>query len=215
MMWKSILEEEFEKDYFKEIASFIAKEYKNRTIFPPKKYIFNAFNLTSPKKIRVVILGQDVYHGKGQAHGLAFSVPKNISIPPSLRNIYKELKSDLNIDLSAHGNLSSWAKQGVFLLNCSLTVREREPGSHMETWKPFISNIIKRLNDLEQPIVFMLWGNFARSKKALITNDKHLLLEASHPSFFSCAKFFGCKHFSQANAFLKKNGQSEIDWFIK
>lgn len=213
MSWKEILELEFSKDYFKSTSEFLSKEYANHTIYPRKTQIFEAFNLCPLDQTRVVILGQDCYHQPNQAHGLAFSVNKGIKIPPSLRNIYKEINSDVNFKIPEHGCLTEWAKQGILLLNSALTVRHGEPGSHIEIWEPFTKEIIKIINRLEQPIVFLLWGSFARSKKYLITNSRHLILEASHPSPFSAySGFMGCKHFSKTNDFLIKNKLNPINW---
>lgn len=216
MNWKDILEAEFKRDYFQKITSTIKTEKEKYTVFPPKKDIFNAFEYCPLEETRVVILGQDVYHQPNQAMGLSFSVRSNIAIPPSLRNIFKELKTDLNIDPPNHGSLISWAKQGVLLLNGALTVRQGEPGSHMEIWKPFTDRIMQVLNDVECPLVFLLWGSFSRNKGELITNNKHLLLTSSHPSPFSVHNgFFGSRPFSKANEFLKSCGIKEINWKIE
>lgn len=188
----------------------------NGKIFPKRKDLFNAFELCSLENTKVLILGQDPYHRDNQAHGLSFSVPKGIAAPPSLKNIFKELKNDLNIDLPSHGCLESWAKQGVLLLNSILTVREGSPGSHKNIgWETFTNAVIKQVNDFERHIVFMLWGAFAKSKKVLITNERHLVLESAHPSPYSATGFFGCKHFSKANEFLIKNKINQINWSIE
>lgn len=215
--WKNILKDEFDKPYFKETIELLENEYNNYTIYPPKDYIFNALNLTSFEETKVVILGQDPYHNPNQAMGLSFSVQDGIKVPPSLLNIYKELKTDLNIPISNNGNLVNWAKQGVLLLNTVLTVRENSPNSHKNIgWINFTDAIIKKLNSHDKPIVFILWGNNSIKKKDLITNTKHLLLTATHPSPLSANRgFFGCNHFSKTNAFLIENGMSPIDWFVK
>lgn len=191
------------------------KEYENKIVFPPREHIFEALKLTSYENTKVVIVGQDPYHGVGEAHGLSFSVRKGIKVPPSLQNIYKEIKSDLNIIEPANcGDLTKWANEGVLLLNAILTVEKDKAGSHSNIgWEFFTDNIIKKLNEKEDPIVFILWGAFARSKKYYITNSKHLIIESTHPSPFSARNgFFGSKPFSQANDFLIKNGQKPIDW---
>ena len=185
--WDSILNEEYQKDYFKKIVLYINKAYKERPIFPPKNYILRALSLTDYNDVKVVILGQDPYHGVGEANGLAFSVNDGIKLPPSLQNIYKELNSDLNIPISTKGDLTCWAKEGVLLLNTVLTVEKDRPASHKNLgWENFTDAIIKKINEKDTPVVFILWGNFAKSKKNLITNPKHLIIESSHPSPFSC-----------------------------
>ena len=215
--WDKILEEEYKKDYFKRIVLFVNKVYKEKDIFPKKANILNALSLTDYNDVKVVILGQDPYHGVGEANGLAFSVSEGIKIPPSLKNIYKELYDDLGINISHTGNLECWAKEGVLLLNAVLTVEKDKPASHKNVgWEEFTDAIIKKLNDKNEPTVFILWGNFAKSKKEFITNPKHLVIESSHPSPFSCNYgFFGSKPFSRANDFLKKNHIKEIDWQVK
>lgn len=215
--WDTVLSEEYTKEYFNKLICFINKAYKERTIFPPKFKILYALNITDYKDVKVVILGQDPYHGVGEANGLAFSVNDGIKIPPSLQNIYKELNSDLGIPIAKTGNLESWAREGVLLLNSVLTVEKDKPASHKNIgWEIFTDSIIKKLNEKEEPIVFILWGNFAKSKRELITNPKHLILTSSHPSPFSVNYgFFGSKPFSKANEFLKKNNIKEIDWTIK
>jgi len=215
--WKLALQEEFVKPYFSEIKkSLLAEKRKGIEIYPPGPLIFNAFNTTPFKKVKVVILGQDPYHGKGQAHGLSFSVPEGIKVPPSLKNIFKEIKADLNIDAPNHGNLISWAEQGVFLLNAMLTVQANQPASHQKLgWQNFTDAVIKKLSDEREHLVFLLWGRFAQNKGALINDKKHLVLTAAHPSPFSAHNgFFGCKHFSKANAYLKENGKEKINWEI-
>lgn len=215
--WDTILSEEYQKEYFKKIVQYINKAYKERPIFPPKNNILRALSLTDYQDVKVVILGQDPYHGLGEANGLAFSVNNGIKLPPSLKNIYKELKEDLNIKISTNGDLTCWAKEGVLLLNTVLTVEKDRPASHKNLgWENFTDAIIKRINDKDTPVVFILWGNFARSKKALITNPKHLIIESSHPSPFSCNYgFFGSRPFSRTNKFLKENNIKEIDFTIK
>lgn len=215
--WDTILCKEYESEYFKNIVDFINKTYKEKIIFPPKNKILSALNITDYNDVKVVILGQDPYHGVGEANGLAFSVNDGIKIPPSLQNIYKELYSDLQIPIANKGNLESWAKEGVLLLNTVLTVEKDKPASHKNIgWETFTDSIIKKLNEKKEPIVFILWGNFAKSKKSLITNPKHLIIESSHPSPFSCHYgFFGSKPFSKTNEFLKKNNIKEINWTIK
>lgn len=211
--WDEVLSDEFKSGYYLKLREFLKKEYFSRTIYPPMNDIFNALKLTPYEKVKVVILGQDPYHEKGQAEGLCFSVPKGVKTPPSLVNIFKEIKDDLNID-NTSPELSCWAKQGVLLLNTSLTVREGQANSHSgKGWEILTDAIIKKLNDRKQPIVFLLWGANARSKAAFITNKNHLVLSAAHPSPLSAYNgFFGCKHFSKANEFLVKNGIEPIDW---
>ncbi len=215
--WDEVLAEEYQKEYFKKIILYINKAYKERPIFPPKNYILRALSLTDYDNVKVVILGQDPYHGVGEANGLAFSVNNGVKLPPSLKNIYKELKDDLNIEISNKGDLTCWAKEGVLLLNSVLTVEKDRPASHKNLgWENFTDAIIKKVNDKEQPVVFILWGNFARSKKSLITNPKHLILESTHPSPFSSNNgFFGSRPFSKTNNFLRKNNIKEIDFTIK
>ncbi|MBE6225908.1 MAG: uracil-DNA glycosylase [Bacteroidales bacterium] len=214
--WKELLKEEFEKDYFKNIAGFLHKEKREgKTIYPPGSLIFNAFELTPPSKLKVVILGQDPYHGPNQAHGLSFSVPDGINPPPSLKNIYKEIESDLQIKLNKNGNLQEWARQGVFLLNAVLTVRASEPTSHSNIgWHIFTDSVIKAISDSKDGVVFMLWGNYARSKRDLIDKNRHLVLEAAHPSPLARGAFFGCRHFSQCNNYLISKGIAPIDWSL-
>ncbi|MBO5262385.1 MAG: uracil-DNA glycosylase [Clostridia bacterium] len=212
--WDSILAEEFKSPYYLKIREFLKSEYSSRTIFPPMHDIFNALKYTSFENTRVVILGQDPYHEVGQAHGLSFSVKKGVKIPPSLVNIYKELHDDIGMEIPSHGELTSWARQGVLLLNATLTVRHGQANSHQKIgWATFTDNVIKHLNKSTRPIVFLLWGGNARSKKAFITNKNHLVLESVHPSPLSAyGGFFGCKHFSKANEFLEKTGQAPINW---
>lgn len=212
--WKKVLGGEFDKDYFKNLSEFVKNEYKSSQVFPPPKFIFNAFELCPFDKVKVVILGQDPYHGKGQAHGLSFSVPENIAVPPSLQNIYKEIKDDVGGEIPNHGNLESWARQGVLLLNATLTVEANKAGSHQGSgWEEFTDAVIKKISEKKEHVVFLLWGNYARAKKELIDQKKHLVLEAAHPSPFSAySGFFGCKHFSKTNKYLKDHGLSEIKW---
>ncbi len=216
--WKQILQSEFEKDYFEKLAGEVRKAYlaRQHPVYPPAPLIFNAFNLCPFDKVKVVILGQDPYHGAGQAHGLAFSVPKKVKIPPSLQNIYKEIISDIGGEMPNSGNLEHWAKQGVLLLNATLTVRAGEAGAHQGLgWETFTDNVIKTISDKKTNLVFMLWGNFAKSKQNLIDNNKHLILTASHPSPFSAhSGFFGCKHFSKTNEYLKSHDKKPITWLI-
>lgn len=215
--WDNILKSEFESNDYKNLRIFLKNEYKNFKIYPDMFDIFNSLKLTSYNDTKVVILGQDPYHGKNQAHGLAFSVKPGIDIPPSLKNIFKEIKSDLNIDTPNHGNLVNWAKRGVLLLNTVLTVRESYPNSHANKgWETFTDNIIKYLNNKNKPIVFILWGRNAINKAKLITNKNHLILTSVHPSPLSAHRgFFGCKHFSRTNNFLIHNNIDPIDWKIK
>ncbi len=215
--WKKALQGEFGKPYFKELTEFVRSEYLSAKIFPPPKFIFNAFALCPFDQVKVVILGQDPYHGDGQAHGLSFSVPEKVHMPPSLQNIYKEIISDIGpagTALPKTGNLEHWAKQGVLLLNATLTVRAYTAGSHQgKGWESFTDAVIKTLSDKKEHLVFLLWGNYARKKSELIDWEKHLILESAHPSPFSAySGFFGNKHFSQANAYLKKYGLEPVQW---
>ncbi|MGL4875527.1 MAG: uracil-DNA glycosylase [Clostridium sp.] len=214
--WSSLLKEEFSKDYYCKLMNLLNDEYKSKIIFPPREFLFEALNLTSYEEVKVVILGQDPYHGANQAHGLSFSVNPGIKIPPSLLNIYKELQNDLGFPIPNHGYLKSWAMQGVLLLNTSLTVIETSPNSHQKIgWSIFTDKIISLINDKETPVVFILWGNNAISKKSLITNKRHLILQSVHPSPLSARRgFFGSKPFSKANDFLSLNHLSPIDWRI-
>ena len=217
--WKKRLEKEFKQAYFVDLAQFLKNEKDSKQVFyPPGPLIFNAFNLTDINEVKVVILGQDPYHGDDQAHGLSFSVRQGIKAPPSLVNIYKELHHDLGIKNDKNlGDLSSWATQGVLLLNASLTVRANQPNSHAGIgWHKFTDKVIQLLNDEFEHLVFMLWGNFAKEKGAHIDSRKHLVLKAAHPSPFSFEKgFFGCKHFSKTNEYLMSHGKLPIDWMIK
>ncbi|PHH98509.1 uracil-DNA glycosylase [Fusobacterium polymorphum] len=215
--WKEILEEEFKKEYFLKLKEILEEEYKNYTVYPPKKDILNAFLLTPYSEVKVVLLGQDPYHQRGQAHGLAFSVNYGIKTPPSLVNMYKELQDDLGLYIPNNGFLEKWAKQGVLLLNTTLTVRDSQANSHSGIgWQTFTDNIIKKLNEREKPIIFILWGNNAKSKEKFIDTNKHYILKGVHPSPLSANKgFFGCKHFSEANRILKELNEKEIDWQIE
>lgn len=206
--------EEFEKPYFDQIKQHLLDEkQKGFKIYPPGKLIFNAFNLTPFQKVRVVILGQDPYHNPGEAMGLCFSVPKGVRIPPSLKNIYKEQASDVQIDIPNHGDLTPWAEQGVFLLNAMLTVRHKSPGSHKNIgWQTFTDAVIKKLSDDRDNLIFLLWGRFAQSKINLINQLKHHVLTAAHPSPLARNAFSGCKHFSKTNTLLLENGQAPINW---
>lgn len=215
--WDKYLSDEYNKEYFKELISFIDNEYKNKTIYPKKSEIFNAFMHTSYADTKVVILGQDPYHGPNQAEGLSFSVKNCVRKPPSLQNIFKEMEDDLGIPFPEKNSLVSWANEGVLLLNTVLTVQESLPASHKDKgWEQFTDAVIKKLNEKQTPIVFILWGNFARSKKNLITNNIHYVIESAHPSPFSAHNgFFGSKPFSKTNQFLKSKGIKEIDWRIE
>ena len=215
LSWSDILNHEKTQPYFKTIIQFLAQEKKEgKIIYPPENELFSAFAETPSDQLKVVILGQDPYHGPGQAHGLSFSVPPGMPLPPSLRNILKELKTDLNIPIPAHGCLKKWANQGVLLLNTSFTVEQNKPQSHANIgWTQFTDKVIRTLNDYPAPLVFLLWGAHAQSKHALITEKQHLILTAPHPSPLSAHRgFWGCRHFSQANAFLQSNGREAIDW---
>jgi len=215
--WKAILHKEFNKDYFKKLKQFLLEEKQNLTIFAKGKNIFNAFNLTPFNKVKVVILGQDPYHGIGQAHGLSFSVLDGIKKPPSLNNIFKELSNDLQIPITKTGNLTPWAKQGVLLLNTTLTVREKQAGSHQKQgWENFTNAVIQEISVGKEDVIFLLWGRFAQDKEKLIDKNKHHVLRAPHPSPFSAySGFFGCKHFSKTNVILRKRGLTEIDWRLR
>jgi uracil-DNA glycosylase len=217
MSWKAILQAEKEKPYFQEIIRKVQEDAKQHTIYPPHKDVFNAFKYCPYDKTKALILGQDPYHSEGQAHGLAFSVQPGVDIPPSLRNIYEELFNDLDIEPANHGCLIPWARQGVLLLNAALTVRKGQAGSHQDIgWKQFTDHIISMLNERSQPMVFLLWGTYARSKRELITNARHLVLETSHPSPLSAYRgFMGCGHFSQTNSFLTTNNIDPIDWRLQ
>ena len=213
--WKKTLKEELEKDYFKQIVTFLrAEKSAGKIIYPPGPLIFNAFNKTPFSKVKVVLLGQDPYHGKGQAMGLSFSVPNGIPKPPSLVNIFKELENDLGIPPAISGDLEKWAKQGVLLLNASLTVRQNEAASHSKIgWLQFTDSVILKISELKEGVVFLLWGRFAQDKQSLIDETKHHVLKAAHPSPFSADKgFFGCRHFSKTNELLAIHGEEPVDW---
>lgn len=212
--WLNILAGEFNKSYFKSLEYKILEERKRYTVYPEVSRVYAAFDSTPFEKVRVVIIGQDPYHGLGQANGLSFSVSKGIKLPPSLKNIYKELESDLNLPIAVHGDLQKWASQGVLLLNAFLTVRQSAPASHRKFgWEIFTDKVIESISDKRQGIIFLLWGNFARSKKELIDQNKHFVLEAPHPSPFSAhSGFFGCGHFSRVNEILRDQSKTTIDW---
>ncbi len=213
--WQQIIDIEKAKDYFIDLDFFLKSEKQNFNIFPKVKDVFKAFELTPLDKLKVVLIGQDPYHKINQAHGLSFSVNNGIKTPPSLVNIYKELKTDLNIPIAEHGNLTHWAKQGVLLLNATLTVREGQPGSHQKKgWENFTDEIIKYISENTENTVFLLWGNFAKTKKEIINSAKHLVLEAAHPSPLARGAFFGSKHFSKCNEFLISKGKVPIDWSL-
>jgi uracil-DNA glycosylase len=215
--WKQVLKDEFTKPYFLEIVNFLRTEkMAGKTIYPPGSLIFNAFNTTHFDNVKVVLLGQDPYHGRGQAHGLSFSVPHGINPPPSLNNIYKELQSDTGTPIPNHGNLTHWAETGVLLLNASLTVRATEPMSHAKIgWATFTDAVIQKVSDQKAHVVFLLWGKFAQEKQVLIDETKHMVLKAAHPSPYSASNgFFGCRHFSKTNEYLVKNGIDPVDWSL-
>lgn len=214
--WDDILADEWQKPYYLELRKFLKQEYSTQTVYPNMNDIFNALKLTSFKDTKVVIIGQDPYHGFGQAHGLCFSVKKGVVPPPSLKNIYKELKSDVGFEIPSHGELTSWAKQGVLLLNNVLTVREGLPNSHKgKGWEIFTDRVIGELNKKETPVVFLLWGANAQKKAEIITNPKHFKLMTVHPSPLSASRgFFGCRHFSKTNEILQKNRINPINWEI-
>ncbi|GEP96845.1 uracil-DNA glycosylase [Chitinophaga cymbidii] len=213
--WKEVLKDEFQKSYFEQIVMFLKHEKAlNKVIYPPGNLIFNAFEKTPFNDVKVVILGQDPYHGPGQAHGLCFSVQKGVKPPPSLVNIYKELNKDVGIPIPETGDLTKWAEHGVLLLNAMLTVRNGEPASHSKIgWESFTDAVIRKISDLKEGVVFMLWGKFAQDKQVLIDATRHYILKAAHPSPFSADKgFFGCRHFSKANELLVKDGKAPVDW---
>lgn len=214
--WKAVLAEEFNKPYFLELKEFLTEERKKYVIYPPGPLIFNAFDKTPFDRVKVVILGQDPYHGPGQAHGLCFSVPKGIPQPPSLVNIFKEIKSDLGIPVPNHGNLEKWAEQGVLLLNATLTVRANQAGSHQKKgWEQFTDKAIEMLSQSKMGVVFILWGKYAQAKEAIIDTTRHFILKGPHPSPLSAyAGFFGCKHFSKTNDILRGQLLTEIDWSV-
>jgi uracil-DNA glycosylase len=213
--WKEVLKQEFSKPYFLQIVNFLKTEKSaGKIIYPPGSLIFNAFNTTAFDQVKVVLLGQDPYHGPGQAHGLSFSVPEGIPAPPSLVNIFKELQSDIGLQIPRQGNLTHWAQQGMLLINASLTVRANEPMSHSKIgWANFTDTVIEKISSQKKKVVFLLWGKFAQEKQTLIDETKHLVLKAAHPSPFSVERgFFGCRHFSRTNEYLTSNGIYPIDW---
>ncbi len=212
--WKNALLSEFQSDYFADLKVFLQIEKRNYTLYPPGSLIFSAFNHTPFDKVKVVILGQDPYHGPGQAHGLCFSVPSGVEPPPSLKNIFKELQQDIGMTIPAHGNLEKWADQGVLLLNATLTVRANQAGSHQKKgWESFTDRVISELSKQRKGIIFILWGNYAKAKESLIDTSKHYVLKSAHPSPLSAYNgFFGCKHFSKTNEILINQGLSPIDW---
>ena len=212
--WKKVLAGECKKPYFAVLAKKVQEAYRAGSVFPPPKLVFNALSLCPFTHVRVVILGQDPYHGPSQAHGLSFSVPDGVKVPPSLKNIYKELYNDIGKEIPLSGNLTPWAGQGVLLLNAALTVEAGKPGSHQGLgWETFTDTVIKKISNEKEQVVFLLWGNFARSKASLIDSSKHLILQAPHPSPLSAyTGFFGCKHFSKTNEYLLKNGFTPIEW---
>jgi len=214
--WRKILDDEFAKPYFQEIITFLQSEIKEgKIVYPSQSLMFNAFNLTPFDKVKVVIIGQDPYHGPDQAMGLSFSVPKGLRIPPSLKNIYKELHTDLGIAIADHGDLRPWASQGVFLLNALLSVEHKKAGSHKNIgWQIFTDHVIRKISEDRRDVVFLLWGNFAKGKKELIDQDKHLVLEAAHPSPLARGAFFGSRHFSKCNEYLISKNIDLINWSL-
>ncbi|MBK8846866.1 MAG: uracil-DNA glycosylase [Bacteroidetes bacterium] len=213
--WKQVLHEEFDKPYFLHLVEFLKQEKSQYIIYPPGNKIFAAFNYAPFDKVKVVILGQDPYHGQGQANGLCFSVERGVAKPPSLQNIFKELNTDVGAAIPLHGDLQAWAKQGVLLLNAILTVRANQAASHQQKgWETFTDTVIQKLSEQRSGLVFMLWGNFAKQKAVLIDSNKHHVLMAAHPSPLARGAFFGCKHFSTANQFLSEQGQPPINWKI-
>ena len=214
--WKSVLIDQFQSPYFQTLKEFLVEEKKKYTLYPPGRLIFNAFQRTPFDRVKVVILGQDPYHGRGQAHGLCFSVPPGIPKPPSLVNIFKELHSDLGTPMPEHGNLEKWADQGVLLINATLTVRDSQAGSHQKRgWETFTNRVIELVSQEKSGVVFLLWGRFAQAKESLIESNKHLILKSAHPSPLSAYNgFFGCRHFSLTNEYLEKQGKTGIDWIL-
>lgn len=215
--WKIVLQDEFASPYFQELTSFLREEKKKYQIFPAGQQIFSAFNHTPFNRVKVVILGQDPYHGPGQAHGLCFSVPEGIPHPPSLINIFKEIESDLGIPVPASGNLTGWAEQGVLLINAILSVRANAPASHQNKgWEKFTDAVIRNLSEKRKNLIFLLWGNYAQAKESLIDGNRHYILKAAHPSPLSAHRgFFGCRHFSKTNEILAELGLNEIDWRLE
>jgi len=214
--WNELLKNEFNKAYFLQLSNFVSSAYLSKAVFPPRQQVFNAFNLCLPSVLKVVIIGQDPYHQAGQANGLSFSVSHGIRIPPSLKNIFKELEQDVEGFRSpASGNLEAWAKQGVLLLNTVLTVEDSKPGSHKDSgWLQFTDAVIRTISECKEHVAFMLWGNYAISKETLIDASKHLILKAAHPSPLARGAFFGSKHFSKANEYLQKTGQPKVNWLL-
>lgn len=212
--WKKVLEGEFEKPYFKDLVAFVKSEYSQHVVYPPGSQVFNAFDHCSLDELKVVIIGQDPYHGPGQANGLCFSVADGVTMPPSLKNIFKEVQQDLGLPIPRSGNLERWAKQGVLLLNATLTVRANTAGSHQKMgWEEFTDAVIARISETKANVVFILWGAYAQKKGMVIDTQKHYVLQAAHPSPFAADKgFFGCKHFSKTNEFLEKYGLAKIQW---
>ncbi len=212
--WEEALKEEFSKEYFQKLSKTVREAYLSKSVFPPPKLVFNAFQQCPFDAVKVVILGQDPYHGKGQAHGLSFSVPHTVAIPPSLLNIYKEIRNDIGTPIPSSGNLERWAKQGVLLLNATLTVEESRAGSHQKLgWEQFTDAVIKTLSDKKENVVFLLWGRYAQAKDVLIDQNKHLILKAAHPSPLSASNgFFGSKHFSKTNEYLEQHNSTPIVW---
>jgi uracil-DNA glycosylase len=215
--WKAILKDEFESPYFQSLTEFLREEKKLYTIYPPGSQIFSAFNHTPFNRVKVVILGQDPYHGPGQAHGMCFSVPDGVQLPPSLVNIFKEIKSDLGIPVPANGNLTKWTEQGVLLVNAILTVRANTPTSHQNHgWEKFTDAVIRNLSEKRKNLIFLLWGNYAQAKESLIDSGRHHILKAAHPSPLSASRgFFGCRHFSRVNEILDELGLNTIDWSLE
>ena len=215
--WKLVLQDEFDAPYFHDLTDFLREEKKKYTVYPLGQQIFSAFNHTPFNKVKVVILGQDPYHGPGQAHGLCFSVPEGIPFPPSLNNIFKEIESDVGIPVPATGNLTCWTEQGVLLVNAILTVRDNTPTSHQNKgWEKFTDAVIRNLSEKRKNLIFLLWGNYAQAKESLIDSSRHFILKAAHPSPLSASRgFFGCRHFSKTNQILNDLGLNEIDWRIK
>ena len=214
--WAKVLQNDFQSEYFQDLKNFLIEEKKNHTIYPPGSQIFSAFNFTAFDDVKLVIIGQDPYHGDGQAHGLCFSVPVGIKVPPSLRNIFKEINNDIGLPIPESGNLENWAKQGILLINATLTVRANQAGSHQNKgWETFTDSVIKKLSEQKSDLIFMLWGAYAQAKDVLIDETKHHILKATHPSPFSAYRgFLGCKHFSKANEILNSKGLKEIDWRV-
>jgi uracil-DNA glycosylase len=212
--WKAVLAAEFEKEYFKALTAFVHEQYRSEKVYPPARLIFNAFDQCPFDRLKVVILGQDPYHGPGQAHGLCFSVNEGVDFPPSLMNIFKELKQDLGKEIPASGNLTHWARQGVLLLNATLTVRAHQAGSHQgKGWETFTDAVIHKINELKEHVVFILWGNYAIRKGEFIDRGRHLVLTSVHPSPLSASRgFFGNKHFSRTNAYLEQHRSTPVEW---